>query len=153
MVALGTDRSWSMGVDAGNLVFRVGSSAVVAPAPTVGWNHIGVVKDHALSEIRMYLNGELHGDVVSVIETLPVPDEESLWLARSADDAASWPSAIDELRFASDVMHTGMSTEISSEEDTAGWAGVWHFNDLSNVLTGGQAIGDGYEIVDSCPQR
>jgi hypothetical protein len=151
LAALGADKAWSISVAGGDLGFEMGTHSITGPAPTTGWNHIIVVMDDPLAELRMYLNGALHGEIVHVTEPAIVPADEVIHLATVGDGATSWPSSMDELRFAHTVMHTGLSTDITDPLETADWVGIWHFDDLSNALTGGEASGTDYEIVDSCP--
>jgi len=152
LLSLGPNAAWWIGVDAGDLVFRVEATQIRGEAPSSGWHHVALVKDDSLEEIRMYLDEGLFVEVLPFDKPFPAPEIDELHMARSQGFPHSWESAMDQLRFSETAHYDGASMSILDPMDTAMWSGVWHFDgNLANALNGQEGAGSNYEIVDSCP--
>lgn len=152
LLSLGSNSAWWIGVEEGDLVFRVEETEIRGDAPTSDWHHVALVKDESLDEIRMYVDEKLFSEVLPFDQTFPPPDDDELHLARSHGFSQSWESAMDQIRFAEAVNYSGASMSILDPMDTSDWQGVWHFDEsLANALNGQEGAGSNYEFVDSCP--
>ena len=152
LVSLGDPEAWWLGVDGELLEFRSGTDILQADLPTNGWHHIGVVADHPGDQLRMYVDG-VRGPVLADPSPMVLPTEaQNLRFGRTIGSSDSWPASIDEVRFAHDVMLSGVGPDISPERSIDGWIAIFRFdNDLVNEVTGSSAGGGSVIYSDSCP--
>jgi hypothetical protein len=152
LVSLGDPEAWWLGVNGEYLEFRSGSDMLQSALPAVGWHHVGVVADRPGDQLRMYVDGTR----VAVLDepgAMVVPSEaQGLRFGRTVGSLKSWPSSIDEVRFAHEVKLAGVSPDISADRTINGWNAVFRFdNDLVNEVTGSSAAGGSVTYSDSCP--
>jgi hypothetical protein len=152
LVSLGDPEAWWLGVDGELLKFRSGSDLLLADLPTNGWHHVGVVADRPGDQLRMYVDG-IRVAVLDEPSAMVLPSEaQSLRFGRTIGSSDSWPDSIDEVRFAHDVMLSGVEPDISPGRTIEGWIAVFRFdNDLVNEVTGSSAGGGSVIYSDSCP--
>ncbi len=144
--------TWRIGIEVGQLVLRAGRSSLSTPLPENGWRHIAGVINGETGELSIYIDGEFSGGTSWTPPMVSAMANPSILLGAWHTEGGSWPSAIDEVRFAQTVLHEGMRIETSPERPTDPWLGVWRFDDnLRNAVSGAESVGTEIRFTDSCP--
>ena len=145
-------QTWRIGIELGELVLRASVYSLSVPLPENGWNHIAGVINGDTGELSVYINGVFSGGTDWSPPMVSSTTNPSILLGAWHTEGGSWPSAIDEVRFAQSVMHEGMSIDTSPGRPMDAWLGVWRFDEnLQNTVSGSESVGTDFWFTDSCP--
>jgi len=141
LVSLGQDMAWRVKVDGSEVVFEIRDheDEIRVDVPSPGFHHVALVYNAEVSpkQVSLYMDGTRVGGPLPFDGPWPVPESDSLRVARAADGSPSWSSQVDLLRFAQSARHDGLSSQIEPKTSIDGWQGIWHFSgDTANALTG-----------------
>ena len=152
LVGMDGAQTWNVGIDQGDVVLQAGVSTLSIPMPENGWNHIAGVINGDSGELALYLNGTFSGRKEWNPPMVRPESSPNIHLGAWNTEGGSWPSAIDEVRFAQAVLHEGSSIDIGAGRPTDPWLGVWRFDDnLENEVSGLVSDGTDVRFTDSCP--
>jgi len=153
LAGLDGTRSWRLGVEIGELVLRAGIYTLSIPLPAHGWRHIAGVINGDEGLLSLYVDGEFSGSRTWNPPMVTSSDDPTIHVGSWDTAGGSWPSVMDEVRFANAALHTGPAPiAFDAERPVAEWLGVWRFDqNLNNAVNGIAVSGENILYTDSCP--
>ena len=152
LAGLDGTQTWRLGIELGELVLRAGIVTLSIPLPDNGWNHIAGVVDGERQQMSLYVNGAFSGRKDWLPPMVNTTLEPAMHFGAWHTEGGSWPSAIDEVRFSTSVMHEELDFEPSADRSVSPWMGVWRFDEsLKNAVTGQESSGENFRFTEACP--